>query len=169
MSTLPHLAAGLRIDRLDPGKPQDAADLVRLLDAYARDPAGGGTPLSAEVQARLPAVLKARPHYAGWLAREEGVAIGLVNAFEGVSTFKAQPLLNVHDIVVDAAYRGRGVGRALLAAVEAEARGRGCCKLTLEALEGNLGAIALYQRFGFEAYALDPALGQAVFFEKWLH
>ncbi|RPH45015.1 MAG: GNAT family N-acetyltransferase [Burkholderiales bacterium] len=158
----------LRIERLDPRDARDAAALVALLDEYARDGTGGGTPLADDVRARLPGVLAARPHYAGWLARDGEHPIGLLNAFEGVSTFKARPLLNIHDVIVSATHRGRGVGRRLLAAAEAEARLRGCCKLTLEALEGNVGAIALYRDIGFAAYELDPAMGRATFFEKWL-
>jgi GNAT superfamily N-acetyltransferase len=76
----------------------------------------------------------------------------------------------------DARLRGLWVGPLpqeplhplVAAAVEAEARARGCCKLTLEALEGNTGAIALYRDFGFAAYELDPAMGRASFFEKSL-
>jgi ribosomal protein S18 acetylase RimI-like enzyme len=49
------------------------------------------------------------------------------------------------------------------------ARERGCCKLTLEALEGNTGAIALYRSVGFVAYELDPAMGRAGFLEKLLN
>jgi ribosomal protein S18 acetylase RimI-like enzyme len=41
------------------------------------------------------------------------------------------------------------VGRALLAAAEAQALAEGCCKLTLEVLEDN-PARRLYERFGFE-------------------
>lgn len=164
----PAPVAGTRIVRLDPRAPRDAAALVELLDAYARDETGGGTPLSDDAKARLPGVLAERAHYAGWLAFDGDTPVGLLNAFEGVSTFKARPLLNVHDIVVLASHRGRGIGRALLAAVETEARARGCCKLTLEALEGNTGAIALYRDVGFVAYELDPAMGRASFFEKWL-
>lgn len=159
---------GLRIGRLDPSAPRDAAALVALLDEYARDAAGGGTPLAGDAKARLPALLASRPHYAGLLAWDGEAPVGLVNAFEGVSTFKARPLLNIHDIAVAASHRGRGVGRALLAATEALARERGCCKLTLEALEGNVGAIGLYRSVGFVAYELDPAMGRATFFEKWL-
>mgnify|MGYP002129986268 CR=1 FL=1 len=63
---------------------------------------------------------------------------------------------------------GAGVGQALLAAAEQLARARGCCKLTLEVLGGNVGALRLYQRFGFANYELDPAMGQAQFMQKWL-
>jgi ribosomal protein S18 acetylase RimI-like enzyme len=167
MSTHRPMAA-LHIERLDPLDARDAAALLALLDEYAGSESGGGTPLAEDTKARLPGVLAARPHYAGWLAWDGERPVGLVNAFEGVSTFKARPLLNIHDIAVAASHRGRGIGRRLLAAVEAEARARGCCKLTLEALEGNTGAIALYRDVGFAAYELDPAMGRASFFEKWL-
>jgi ribosomal protein S18 acetylase RimI-like enzyme len=158
----------LRIERLDPRDPHDAAALVGLLDEYARSPTGGGTPLAPEARARLPGLLAERAHYVGLLAWDGTVPVGLVNCFEGVSTFKARPLLNIHDIAVAASHRGRGIGRRLLAQAEAVARERGCCKLTLEALEGNTGAIGLYRNVGFVAYELDPAMGRASFFEKWL-
>ena len=157
-----------RIERLDPASPRDARALLALLDEYASGPEGGRTPLAEDAKARLPALLASRPHYAGLLAWDGDAAVGLVNAFEGVSTFRARPLLNIHDLAVAATHRGRGIGRALLAAAEALARERGCCKLTLEALEGNAGAIALYRSVGFAAYELDPAMGRATFFEKWL-
>lgn len=160
--------ADLHIERLDALDARHAAALLALLDEYATDPSGGGSPLADDAKARLPGVLAARAHYAGWLAWDGERPVGLLNAFEGVSTFKARPLLNIHDIAVAASHRGRGIGRRLLDAVEAEARARGCCKLTLEALEGNAGAIALYRDVGFVAYELDPTMGRASFFEKWL-
>jgi ribosomal protein S18 acetylase RimI-like enzyme len=156
----------LRIERLDPLDARHAAALVALLDEYAGSPSGGGTRLTEGVKASLPGVLAQRPHYVGLLAFDDGQPVGLVNCFEGVSTFKARPLLNIHDIAVTARHQGRGIGRRLLAEVEAIARSRGCCKLTLEALEGNTGAIALYRRVGFVGYELDPAMGRATFFEK---
>jgi ribosomal protein S18 acetylase RimI-like enzyme len=54
----------------------------------------------------------------------------------------------------------------LLAEVETIARERGCGKLTLEVLEGNEPAKRAYRNFGFDAYQLDPALGQALFWQK---
>ena len=42
-------------------EPGQARAIVELLDAYARDPAGGGTPLSAYARENLVAALAARP------------------------------------------------------------------------------------------------------------
>jgi ribosomal protein S18 acetylase RimI-like enzyme len=105
---------------------------------------------------------------ASFIAWLDDQPIGLINCFEGYSTFKAKPLLNVHDIAVLAEFRGQGVGQALLKAAEDHARARGCCKLTLEVLSGNTPAMASYKRFGFAQYELDPAVGQAQFMQKWL-
>ena len=139
-----------------------------LLDEYAHTPEGGGQALQADVLARLPEVLLASRCYLGWLAWADDAAVGLLNGFLGVSTFRARPLLNIHDIIVSAAWRRRGIGQALLAAAEAGAREHDCCKLTLEVLTGNAAAINAYRNAGFGPYELDPAMGQAMFFEKKL-
>jgi ribosomal protein S18 acetylase RimI-like enzyme len=105
---------------------------------------------------------------ASFIAWLESKPIGLINCFEGYSTFKAKPLLNVHDIAVLSGHRGQGVGQALLKAAEEYARARGCCKLTLEVLSGNAQALSSYKRFGFSQYELAAAAGQAQFMQKWL-
>ena len=56
----------------------------------------------------------------------------------------------------------------MLGLVEQIALERGACKLTLEVLAGNTGAIKLYNRVGFASYQLDPVMGQAQFLQKWL-
>ncbi len=129
--------------------PADAAAIVRLIDAYARDPHGGGTPLAPQVRSRLAAGLAAHPTAHAWLAFEADTAIGVCIGFVGYSTFQAMPLLNIHDLAVLSGHRGRGVGRALLAAAERTAGSAGCCKLTLEVQEDNLPARRLYEDFGF--------------------
>lgn len=159
----------IEIVRLDFACPQHERDFLFLLDHYAHDPMGGGNGLSEFARANLWSHLAKVPGFAGWLAgRTGGQAVGLVNCFTGFSTFAARPLLNVHDIVVHRACRGMGVSRQLLAAVEAHARAIGCCKLTLEVLEGNQVARAAYQRFGFAGYELKPEAGRALFMEKKL-
>lgn len=158
----------LRIERIDLGREDHTAMLRRLLDIYARDPMGGGHALSGAVLQSLPERLRDWPGYVGLIAFEHDVAVGLLNAFTGFSTFAARPLLNVHDIAVLPDHRRRGVGQALLAALERIAHDMGCCKLTLEVLSNNEGALASYARFGFAPYQLDPQAGQALFLQKWL-
>ena len=153
---------------LDPSDPLHVQAMLTLLDEYASGTAGRGYGLEPDARERLPAMLAARGHYLGWIAFVDGEAAGFANCFEGVSTFVARPLLNVHDLAVSPRFQRRGVGAALLAAIEAGARERGCCKLTLEVLEGNAGARRAYEHAGFEAYALDPRMGRAVFMEKKL-
>lgn len=148
--------------------PAHAAALVALLDAYARDPAGGGEPLSDFARANLVDALAVRPFIFSVLAFDGDTPVGLVNAIEGFSTFACRPLVNVHDVVVLPSHRGRGIAARLFAEVETIARERGACKLTLEVLSGNRAARSLYEKLGFDDYRLDPAMGHAQFMQKWL-
>ncbi len=162
----------IHVRRVNYLQPADRAALTSLLDHYARDPMGGGWPLDASAMARLCDDLAARPFafsFLAWAATGSGEqAVGLINCFEGYSTFKAQTLINVHDVVVHRDWRGAGVGQKLLASVEQEARSRNACKITLEVLTGNTVAMKSYERFGFAPYALEPAAGTATFMQKWL-
>jgi GNAT superfamily N-acetyltransferase len=142
--------------------------LVTLLDGYARDPFGGGTPLPDSVRETLPSRLARIPTAFSFLAYVDGRPAGLINCFEGFSTFAARPLVNVHDLFVLEEFRGNGVSQALLRAAEEEATGRGCCKLTLECLSRNQAALNAYKKVGFAGYELNPEHGVALFMEKKL-
>ena len=165
MSTL---APNLTVELADYADPRDAADIVALLEAYARDPMGGGEQLGQEVRDEVVPGLAATPGAFSLIARLDGEAVGLANCFTGFSTFIAKPLINVHDMTVLAGHRGQGIGKALLGAVEAEARRRGACKITLEVLSGNERAKALYVALGYRDYQLDPQAGHALFWQKRL-
>lgn len=128
----------------------DAAAIVLLLNAYATDPRGGGKPLPDAVQSRLVAGLRGTSTSRVWLAFDGNGAVGVCVGFLGYSTFQAMPLLNIHDLAVLPEQRGRGTGRALLAAAEAQALAEGCCKLTLEVQDDNAPARRLYETFGFQ-------------------
>jgi len=165
-SSLP--SSSLRVCRTDYADPVHAQALIELLDIYARDLAGGGKPLSDFAKDSLVRELAARPQAFSVLAFDGEQAVGLINCIEGFSTFACRPLVNIHDVSVRPSHRGRRVGEKMLELVEKIARERGACKLTLEVLQGNLGAVKLYERVGFAGYQLDPAMGQARFFQKWL-
>jgi ribosomal protein S18 acetylase RimI-like enzyme len=158
----------LNIIDLDPKNPQHACDLIGLLDGYASGPSGRGYGLEAPVKQALPALLARQAHYRGWLAYRDNEALGLVNAFLGVSSFRAKLLLNIHDICVHPKAQHQGIGGALLEHVEQAAVSQACCKITLEVLEGNKAAIGAYLKAGFKPYQLDPQMGQALFFEKYI-
>ena len=104
MSTPGHAAIATLI--ADYRNPAHAEAVVSLLDSYARDPAGGGTPLDAAVREALPAALAARPQAFSVLAYDGERAVGLINCIEGFSTFACKPLVNVHDVVVRPSHRG---------------------------------------------------------------
>jgi ribosomal protein S18 acetylase RimI-like enzyme len=94
--------------------------------------------------------------------------VGVAVCITGFSTFRARALTNVHDLAVVPGWRGRGIGRRLLAAVEDLARERGHCKITLEVREDNPAAMALYRRLGFGAGVSAGVAVQYVFLEKRL-
>ena len=139
----------IEIRDADLGEPRDAAAVVEIVNAYARDPFGGGKPLPSDVRARLVPGLRAHPTTLVVLAWDAGRPVGVAVCFWGFSTFQGRPLVNVHDLAVLPEHRGKGVGRALLAGVEERARARDCCKLTLEVLDENARARGLYASFGF--------------------
>ncbi|MBX3024179.1 GNAT family N-acetyltransferase [bacterium] len=147
----------LIIAEADLDDPIHGEAIVAVLDSYARDPIGGGRPLSPEIRRRLVPGLRQQPNTLVLLAFDVDQPVGLAVCFFGFSTFAARPLLNVHDLAVVPARRGAGIGTALLAEAEARARARGCCKLTLEVQENNDRARAVYARFGFTDYVLGGA------------
>ena len=167
-TTLEPQADAVTVRLADYGYAPDGEALVVLLDAYARDPMGGGKGLDPAVANRLVPALNAFPGAFSMLAFRDGKPVGLANCFTAFSTFAARPLVNIHDLVVEEGHRGQGIGRSLMQAVEAEAARRGALKVTLEVLSGNERAKALYAAQGYESYALDPAKGTAQFWEKTL-
>ena len=148
--------------------PSHAAALIYLLNEYAKDDMGGGTELPEFVKNNLAAELRKRQDAHVVLAFVDGAPAGMLVCFEGFSTFACKPLLNVHDLIVAHAYRGRGLSKKLLAKAEELALRLGCCKLTLEVLEGNAVAQAAYKACGFAGYELDPKMGKAMFWQKKL-
>lgn len=162
------MAAALTVRRADYTCAADAQAVVNMLDAYASDPAGGGKSLSDFAKTHLVRELAARPQAFSVLAFDAGQPVGLVNCIEGFSTFACKPLVNVHDVAVLNSHRGRGVAAQMLALAERIAQERGAVKMTLEVLSGNAPAVSLYRRIGYEGYQLDPDMGTAQFFQKWL-
>ena len=152
----------------DYANPQHARAVLELLDAYARDPFGGGSPLDPSVQQKLIASLAKFPGAFSVLAWVDGEAVGLANCFEGFSTFKSAPLINIHDLVVLPSFRGQRLAQQMMQKIEQVAHERGCCKITLEVVSNNHHAQQVYSKMGYAGYQLDAAHGHALLWQKKL-
>lgn len=60
------------------------------------------------------------------------------------------------NLAVHPDYRRRGVGEALVSALESGLSGNGVSVLTLEVRQSNENAIALYKKMGFEQVGVRP-------------
>ncbi len=158
----------IKIIRADLTNTHHADALVFLLNAYALDPMGGGKELSDFTKDNLASEILKRTDTTVILAFDDDKPAGLINCIEGFSTFKCKPLINIHDVYIDEDHRGKGLATQLLQAAEDLAIEKGCCKVTLEVLEGNEPAKIAYLKFGFDGYELDPKMGKAMFWEKTL-
>jgi GNAT superfamily N-acetyltransferase len=158
----------IEIIEADLSMPAHGEAMVQLMDEYALDPMGGGKGLSDYVKANLSAELAKRKAAHVILAFADAEPAGLVVCLEGFSTFACKPLLNIHDVIVALPHRGKGLSKLLLQKAEEIAIDLGCCKLTLEVLEGNHVAQSAYKACGFSGYELNPQIGKALFWEKKL-
>ena len=129
---------------------EDIATVRRLVlahaDARATTP---GVEYARADAAGLPGPYVA-PHGGLWLAVADGDT-------SGIGCVALRPLgdraAEVKRMFVDPAYRGRGVGRALMERVIAEARARGHTVLRLGTLDDMDVAQALYRSLGFQPVA----------------
>lgn len=149
--------------RLDLNNPAHADALIAILDDYSHDPMGNNGPLPDEVRNNLVPRLRQIDTFRGLLAVSDGQFVGLANCFVGFSSFKARPVINIHDLAVLPSARGQGVGQALLDAVDRLALEEDCAFVTLEVRADNR-ARSLYLRHGFQAG--DPESDAMSFWKK---
>lgn len=64
-------------------------------------------------------------------------------------SYRGRPYLLIESMVVDAALRGKGIGRALVERCIEEARAAGCFRLQLTSNRAREDAHRFYQRLGF--------------------
>lgn len=130
-----------------PARPDDAEALVNLvrelavyehLEEYAK-----ATPEALRAHLFGP-----RPAAEAIVAEADGAAVGFALYFATFSTFRGQPGLYLEDIFVREAYRGRGIGKAMLATVARIAVDRGCGRLEWSVLDWNEPAIGFYRALG---------------------
>lgn len=124
----------------------DVAEVRRLVltHAAARATTPGVEYMRADAE-RMPGPY-VPPRGGLWLAVQDDVGVGCV-ALRPLDENSAE----VKRMFVDEAWRGRGVGRALMETVVAAARERGYATLRLGTLDDMKAAQRLYESLGFRA------------------
>ncbi len=88
-----------------------------------------------------------QPRFTCLVAEADGAVCGFALYYPIYSTWAGRSLY-LEDLYVQSAYRGRGIGTALMARVAAEARAQGCARMDWSVLTWNEPAIRVYERIG---------------------
>ena len=135
-----------------PAEPGDAGQLVALANEVGAEPGGWlittSNWRSVNDERRYLRSLRRYPHAAVFVAEAPEGIVGRLSV--GRDPHPASHHVADLGLMVAETHRRRGVGRALLEAAVAWAREQSVSKLELHVFPHNEGAIALYDRFGFE-------------------
>lgn len=130
-----------------PALPADAAlllALVRELAEYERAP--------HEVTATEADYLRdgfgPRPRFEAAVAEWEGAPAGFALWFYNWSTWTGRHGLYLEDLFVRPAFRGKGIGKALLVHCAGVAAAQGCGRYQWQVLDWNTPAIEFYEALG---------------------
>jgi GNAT superfamily N-acetyltransferase len=89
-----------------------------------------------------------RPRFHVVLAEWDGEAVGFAFYFFNYSTWQGRPVLYLEDLFVEPAYRGWGIGKALLVHLARIAVEQGCGRYQWQVLDWNEPAIRFYESVG---------------------
>lgn len=125
----------------------DAPELARLLTAL-------GHPRSAPAVTGLWTEWAAAGNTAWIAARPDGTLAGAATLHQMVVLHRPRPVGRITALVVDAAMRGQGIGRALVAAAEAALMASGCGLLEVTSRAAFVDAHTFYAHLGYEQTGL---------------
>lgn len=132
---------------LRPATSADCAEILSLIQAlavYEREP-DAVIATEAHLQATL---FTESPKVHAVVAEIDGVIVGFAIYFYNYSTWLGCHGLYLEDLYVQAEYRGRGVGLALLKHLAGIAVAEGCGRFEWAVLDWNEPAIAFYNAAG---------------------
>jgi GNAT superfamily N-acetyltransferase len=104
------------------------------------------------------ALFSDRPSAEVLIGELDGKAVGFALFYHNYSTLLGRKGLYLEDLFVRPAFRGNGVGKALLQALAAVAKNRDCARMEWSVLDWNAPSIAFYKSLG-----AAPQQGWSVF------
>jgi GNAT superfamily N-acetyltransferase len=129
-----------------PATPEDASQIARLNAAH--------NDLRATPEQIAAQLVACAPFETLFLAEVDGHVAGMVGLRLLPTPCDPAPYAELTELFVEAAYRRHGVGRALVAHVEAQARERGAIELVLMTAWRNTNAHAFYHALGYRNYTI---------------
>ena len=133
----------------------DIADLVNLLSLLFNIEKDFN-PDTSKQQKGLELLIKNSTTATIQVAKNDtGKVIGMVSAQLVISTAEGAPSAWVEDMVIDATYRGYGVGRQLLKNALAWAKNKGATRAQLLVDTANTDALGYYQHLNWETTQLQ--------------
>lgn len=133
--------------RIVPACPDDVPIILGLIIALADYEKLSHQVVATEEGLRAQ-LFSDRPAAEVVLAYVDDTVVGFALFFHNFSTFLGRPGLYLEDLFVVPEWRGRGVGRKLLAHVAALAVERQCGRMEWSVLDWNTSAIGFYERLG---------------------
>jgi len=128
-------------------EPTDAGlmlSLVRALAAYEKQP---GEVVATEADFVRDG-FGPRPRFEAAIAEWDGAPAGFALWFYNWSTWEGRHGLYLEDLFVQPAFRGKGIGKALLVHCARVAAAQGCGRYQWQVLDWNTPAIRFYEALG---------------------
>lgn len=138
--------------RIVPAQASDAPVILRMIKALAEYEQLTHEVVATEEDLRQ-SLFGPRPAGEVVIAYAGDTPIGFALFFHNFSTFLGRHGLYLEDLFVVPEWRGKGVGKQLLAHVAGIAESRNCGRMEWAVLDWNESAIAFYRRMG--AHVLD--------------
>ena len=133
--------------KLRPAQPADVPAIVGLITELAEfEQLAHLLRLTPETLA--PHLFGERPVVESVVAEAAGGVVGFALFFTNFSTFLAKPGLYLEDLYVQPAFRGAGIGKALLSHLGALAVARDYGRFEWSVLDWNANAIRFYEKMG---------------------
>lgn len=106
-------------------------------------------PASLDLRQNIWSRMLARQDYAAWIAEIDGRPAGFIDLYVFPDIGHGRNIALINNLVVDEAFRRRGLGEALLSETVAHCRTHDVIELHLWTDFDNTRALALYEHCGF--------------------